>query len=1198
MGVMDARRLSSVLAVLCALAFAVMWCGAPAWAARGHIFSSSFGERGSGNGQLSEPSGVAVNESTGDIYVVDKGNNRVQEFTSAGAYVAQFDGSGTHPNEGSAAPTGRFSSPEGIAIDNSTNPLDPSAGDVYVVDTGHSVVDKFSSTGAYVGQLTEGSPGSSPFYGLRGVAVDKNGTVWVFGELPSQSIDGYSDAVANEFLSETHAQVGSEPRFAVDSEDNFYVGVNGPNFIPIISKLSSTGSILNFEVDPGEFSTAVAVSPSNNDAYIDNATSIGVFSSKGGLLERFGSERLSASTGLAVNSSSSSEVVYAADSATDSVDVFELEPLSPPVIASEWASNVASTSATLNAQVNPRGSATEYRFEYGPTSSYGTSVPMSGGSIAAGFGGSSVNVHVQELLPSTTYHYRIAARNELGTVEGADHSFTTQAAGTELTLLDGRAWELVSPANKKGALVEPFTSALPVPMIQAAADGSGIAYYTTGPNIAERPQANIITSPALSRRIVGGWRTEDLTLPASLGALAHPEKGRAVLGARQEYFFFSPDLSSAVAEPNYFGTPPLSPEATERTPYIRDDLTGAFTPLVTPADVAPGVHFGGEEQGLSFKQQESLMIKVLGATPDLRHVVLGSALALLTPGAPPATPGGAWTLYEWNEGEGLLRLINVLPSGEQAGGKVYLAGQARVETSPVGSVAARVISDDGRWVAWTWGEPYGTVRENSHSSEYNGLYVRDTVAGKTYRLGGPRALYQAMSSDGSRIFYLEGGSLYAFEPLAGANGATTDLTGALLGAGEHNAGVQERVVGTSEDGSYVYFVAKGVLASGGIGGEYNLYVAHDGAGGWSIGYVATLPYEDLPDWWARYFVSWPTLMKVTSRVSPDGRYLTFMSERSLTGYDNVDAVSGKPDEEVYLYDAAAEGGKGKLVCASCNPTGARPVGVLDHWGTQGVLESPLVDRIEGGAWNGHDGRGSFREPTQPHWLAGSLLPWYGIGGIGTHQPRYLSDSGRLFFNSSDALVPQDTNGLEDVYEYEPAGVGSCTTGSATFNASSGGCVDLISSGTSSEESDLFDASESGNDVFFITTSKLVGADYDTSFDLYDAHVCSASVPCASEPVVLPPCTSGDSCKAALAPQPEIFGPAPSATFSGQGNVVEAPKPGIRPRSLSRAQKLARALRACRKKRSRKRRAICERQAGTRYAAKRSHKASTSRKGQG
>ena len=79
--------------------------------------------------------------------------------------------------------------------------------------------------------------------------------------------------------------------------------------------------------------------------------------------------------------------------------------------------------------------------------------------------------------------------------------------------------------------------------------------------------------------------------------------------------------------------------------------------------------------------------------------------------------------------------------------------------------------------------------------------------------------------------------------------------------------------------------------------------------------VAQLSPEDYPDW--------GSLRKMPVRVSPNGRWLAFMSNRSLTGYDMHDAFSGRPDEEVYLYDASGD----KLVCASCNPSGARPVGV-------------------------------------------------------------------------------------------------------------------------------------------------------------------------------------------------------------------------------------------------------------------------------
>ncbi len=232
------------------------------------------------------------------------------------------------------------------------------------------------------------------------------------------------------------------------------------------------------------------------------------------------------------------------------------------------------------------------------------------------------------------------------------------------------------------------------------------------------------------------------------------------------------------------------------------------------------------------------------------------------------------------------------------------------------------------------------------------------------------------------------------------------------------------------------------------------------------------------------------------------------------------------------------------------------------------------------------------------WIAGSLPGRYGVSGFARqYQARYLSDGGRLFFDSPDALAGRDTNGLEDVYEYEPGGVGDCTSASVTFSERSQGCVGLISLGTSSAESAFLDASENGNDVFFVTNARLSAADYDTSPDVYDAHVCSGEVPCVPVPVLPPACTSGDSCKAAPSPQPVIFGPAPSATFSGTGNVEGSPTPAIGAKSLSRAQRLARALRACRKQKGARRRSECARRAKKRYgAAKQATKARATRKG--
>jgi hypothetical protein len=843
-------------------------------------------------------------------------------------------------------------------------------------------------------------------------------------------------------------------------------------------------------------------------------------------------------------------------------------------IDAEYTTNVAATSATIDADINPLGQSTEYRLEYGTSPSYGVLVTGDAGESTNGV---LIESHLQGLTPSTTYYYRFVVHNESGTVEGQGQSFATQTASIVSSLPDGRTWELVSPADKKGALIGPPPGR--EDQIQAADDGSGITYVSEGPHVGEDPQGNTISSQILAKRVPDGWSNVDITLPSTL-----PETGEGAtelaLGNPDEYPLFSSDLSLSLAEPTPFGTPLLSPEASERTLYLRENASGAFSPLVSAENVPPGTKIEEPTFLASAGLADDFQMHFLAGTPDLRHVVLKTPLALTENAIDEESVEKyivgrvQWNLYEW--GEGKLKLVNILPGnegvahgpgeGSDAVPGVRLAGMTGESPSGSGSVQ-RNISSDGRRIAWTWGEPYKLGLET-----YKGLYVRDTVEEKTLRVGGASALFQTMSSDGSKIFYLENGDLYEFDF---DTGTQIDLT-AVHGAGEASARVQEAVSDVSEDGSYVYFVAKGVLASGGLAGADNLYLLHDTEDGWTTTFLAELSSEDEKSWYAQEGFNSPSVAGVSSRVSPDGRYLTFMSDRSLTGYDNTDAVSGQPDEEVYLYDAKMS----KLVCASCDPTGARPVGVLDD-GFAG--KELLVDPT--GVWGGSE------NGSKPHWLAASIPGWDGLGsGRATYQPRYLSNSGRLFFDSPVGLVAQDTNGLEDVYEYEPVADGEtvasdeCTTVSTTFSERSGGCVNLISSGTSSAESAFYDASENGDDVFFSTTSKLVGEDYDKGYDVYDAHVCSASVPCVSEPVSPPPCTSGDSCKAAPSPQPAIFGPTPSATFNGIGNVTGTPMKTVAVKSLTNAQKLVRALKVCRKKRGRAR-GVCERKARKRYPVK-------------
>ena len=177
--------------------------------------------------------------------------------------------------------------------------------------------------------------------------------------------------------------------------------------------------------------------------------------------------------------------------------------------------------------------------------------------------------------------------------------------------------------------------------------------------------------------------------------------------------------------------------------------------------------------------------------------------------------------------------------------------------------------------------------------------------------------------------------------------------------------------------------------------------------------------------------------------------------------------------ELFLYSAAT----GQLVCASCNPTGEPPV-------------------VGGGV-------ADVEKPTEK--------------AFGVFPTRHvLTDAGQVFFETNEALVPSDTNGELDVYEYE------------------GGGAHLISSGTSSFESNLEGVSESGNDVFFRSNQQLVPQDnQEGQIVIYDARVAGGF----AEPSSPPACTTADACRTPVSPQPSIYGAPASQTFSGVGNLA-------------------------------------------------------------
>ena len=1238
---------------------------ATAFSQRGHSFGRSFGGQGEGAGQFrfegafkhEEGAGIAVNEATGDVYVVDRGNHRVQELGPEGQFIAAWgwgvsDGKDEFEVCTSACRAGIAGAGKGqlqeagpIAVDNSQ----VGEGTVYVgadAAAKHPDVQRFSANGEdLLGKLPDVEEGR-----LDGLAVDQQGKVWVYrGEEEEDGvIEEFSDTKAGGELEPTLLSPVAcpKPGFAVDGGgEELYVAhelltaeeecpavverekaeekepVEGQYARPVVTaKLNGAEVLSNGGIALSELArqptTGIAVDQASGaatplgedargDAYVDDGSAVSVFDATGSLVQSFGTGALEDGMGVAVDSKTGN--VYVLDAGEDKIDLFVPEGTGRPVVEDLSAQDLTSGEVELSASISAQGEDTRYYFQYGTSDcvsdpSSCTDVPASpGADIGAGFGAVGVSEKLEGLRPGSTYYYRLVAANALGEAQQAAslQSFNTLPSA-EAVLADARAWELVSPPEKDGAGIEPL--AKEGGLIQASGDGNAITYVATGPVVGE-PAGNRAPEPTqvVSVRTGEGWRSDELGVPRT--------KGEGLeTGEPADYRFFSEDLAVNLLQPPLGKVepqedPPLAPGASEKTLYAGADpsiapsaaeqglydqaransgfLAPGYLPLVTPLDVTaeakPGekMKFGGD-------------LNFLDATPNMDDVLFESEVALLS--------GSAAGLYEWQAG-GSLQLVSVLPDGAPAPAPAL--GQENT------NVRGALSADGTRIVFSVEGE----------DGQPAGLYMRDTHTHETIELNAARGVveptgeesevaFQAATSDGSKVFFTDTApltpestqrqetkaDLYECEITeeGGKLGCSLkDLTPLPAGG---SADVLNMIPGVSEDGASVYFVANGMLASGAVqghcvhevqevavaGAACNLYVWHDG----TISLVAVLSNEDSGDWGSLHgsgrvggiTANRPDLADVTSRVSPNGQYLAFMSQMPLVGYETLDAnhaSEGIHDEEVYLYDASSH----LLVCASCNSADP-PVGVHDT-PDSGEGNGLLVDR---------------RRDWLGEYLAGSIPGWtpLGVGGA-IHQPRYLSDSGRLFFDSPDQLVPQAGNGKEDVYEYEPEGVGSCPQ--------AGGCVSLISSGSAAQESAFVEASEDGEDAFFITAQPLVAADHDTNYDLYDARVCTTSSPCvSSEGASSGTCEGSRSCQPGSFPMPATGTP-PTATTNGAeqqtlalANTNASHK--SEPKPATRAQLLTKALKRCRTKKHRHARIACEKQARKRYAPKPQHRGPT------
>jgi hypothetical protein len=443
----------------------VLGCGlsfsaAAAQAVLTHNFLGSFGVAGPGSGAFSQPQSVAVDQSTGDVYVYDIESSEpfIYKFNSAGE-PENFSALGTNVIKGSGGTSGGGVSQ--IAVDSSSG---PTKGDIYVREDGHVTV--YGENGDQLGELNSGVEADGGPWGYTcGVAVDPAGNVYV------GLFEGYVDKYApsgnpvsnSDYVSSLAGVsfVNSVPEgscdLAADSEGNVYVDtLEGGRAVTKYEASqfglpAASGTIID------EHGTAVAVDPaaSNDGLYVDEGSDIAQYDSSGDLLGKFGASGAGvlsgASNGVAVSHSSGS--VYVSDPEGGTVNIYG-PAVTVADVKTEPPSKIGENgTVTLNGVVNPEGLlVSSCEFEYGTQAETYEHTAECSPAPGSGNAPVAVSATINGLAAGITYHYRLGATDANGTNYGKDVAITPAPVlgvptASEITPFSATLSDTLNPEN-------------------------------------------------------------------------------------------------------------------------------------------------------------------------------------------------------------------------------------------------------------------------------------------------------------------------------------------------------------------------------------------------------------------------------------------------------------------------------------------------------------------------------------------------------------------------------------------------------------------------------------------------------------------------------------------------------------------------------------------------------------------------------